>query len=153
MSRQTLAAFTDELSELMRTLSREILRLQTQGFYKTKITMPQLIVLEDLSRTGPLKMSDLAHRMHVTTAAATGMIDRLVRDGYVARVNDPKDRRITWIKLTGKGEKSTHHIVAQRKHITAQMFGMISNNEREEYLRILRHILEHLTQKDAARPS
>ncbi|MFF3488456.1 MarR family winged helix-turn-helix transcriptional regulator [Streptomyces sp. NPDC002701] len=36
---------------------------------------------------------DLAHRLHVTTGAVTGIVNRLERAGYVTRLPDPADRR------------------------------------------------------------
>src|SRR5215831_5355239 len=38
--------------------------------------------------------------LSLTTGAVTGIIDRLEKAGYVKRVNDPKDRRITIIEPT-----------------------------------------------------
>ncbi|MFJ9739328.1 MarR family winged helix-turn-helix transcriptional regulator [Streptomyces sp. NPDC101166] len=43
---------------------------------------------EDLLTAG-----DLATRVHVTTGAVTGIINRLERAGYVTRRPDPRDRR------------------------------------------------------------
>ncbi|BCL29205.1 hypothetical protein GCM10017557_40640 [Streptomyces aurantiacus] len=43
---------------------------------------------EDLLTAG-----DLASRLHVTTGAMTGIVNRLERAGYVARRPDPADRR------------------------------------------------------------
>jgi len=42
----------------------------------------------------------LADLTGLTTGAVTGIIDRLEKAGYVRRVNDPRDRRITIIKPT-----------------------------------------------------
>jgi DNA-binding MarR family transcriptional regulator len=42
----------------------------------------------------------LAELTGLTTGAVTGIIDRLEKAGYVRRVNDPKDRRITIIEPT-----------------------------------------------------
>lgn len=36
---------------------------------------------------------DLAARVHVTTGAVTGILNRLERAGYVTRRPDPEDRR------------------------------------------------------------
>ncbi|MCX4699562.1 MarR family winged helix-turn-helix transcriptional regulator [Streptomyces sp. NBC_01373] len=43
---------------------------------------------EDLLTAG-----DLAEHAHVTTGAVTGILNRLVRAGFVTRVPDPSDRR------------------------------------------------------------
>ncbi|MFJ8939571.1 MarR family winged helix-turn-helix transcriptional regulator [Streptomyces sp. NPDC102365] len=40
-----------------------------------------------------LTAGDLASRLHVTTGAVTGIVNRLERAGYVTRRRDPADRR------------------------------------------------------------
>ena len=90
-------------------------------------------------------MTDLAKAVNVTTSAMTGVIDRLVRDGYVSRTRDSEDRRIVHIKLTVKGTNTVRSAIEDRKQATMKMFGMISQEEREKYLEILEHIKEHLS--------
>lgn len=36
---------------------------------------------------------DVGRQLDLTSGAATGMIDRLVKRGFVERVSDPRDRR------------------------------------------------------------
>jgi DNA-binding MarR family transcriptional regulator len=147
MAELTLSEFADKVSELMPVIMKEFIRHQVTEFDKLKITMPQAYVLDMLSRKGEWKMSDLAKFINVTTAAMTGIIDRLVKGALVTRAHDPEDRRIVRVRLTPKGEKLVSDILAMRKEITVKMFGMISQAEREEYLRILAHIHEHLNEE------
>ena len=106
--------------------------------------MPQFVILDILQRHGESKMSDLAKSLSVTTAAMTGIVDRLVREGYLRRESDPKDRRIIKIRLTAKGERAVTQILEKKKQMIIKMFGMVSQEEREEYLKILTHIRDHL---------
>jgi DNA-binding MarR family transcriptional regulator len=107
--------------------------------------MPQFVTLAFLSRQGDAKMTDMAHHMNVTTAAMTGVIDRLARDGYVSRGHDPKDRRVVKVKVTAKGSRLVERLSRERRKALMNMFGKISQEEREKYLEILTHIKEHLT--------
>ena len=56
--------------------------------------------LDLIYRYGPMPAGRLAELTGLTTGAVTGIIDRLEKDGYVRRVNDPKDRRKTIIEPT-----------------------------------------------------
>jgi DNA-binding MarR family transcriptional regulator len=47
---------------------------------------------------GAMPAGRLAELTGLTTAAVTGIIDRLEEAGYVRRVNDPKDRRRTIVE-------------------------------------------------------
>ena len=140
MSKVSLQEFADRLNELMPTIAREFLRRQTIEFFKGKITVPQLCVLDFLYRYGPSKMTDLAHSMDVTTAAMTGVVERLVRDAYAVRVFDSTDRRIIKITLSPAGTALVRSIIAQKRQMIIRVFGKISQHERETYLKILTHV-------------
>jgi DNA-binding MarR family transcriptional regulator len=60
------------------------------------------------------------------------------------RTNDPHDRRIVRVRLTSKGISAVRDAMERRKQVTIKIFGAISQEEREEYLKILTHIAEHL---------
>ena len=139
-----VSEFADRVGEIMPVIAREFLRHQTEEFYRMKITPPQLIILELLHKLDESGMTDLARILNVTTAAMTGIIARLVRNGYVVRASDPNDRRIVRVRLTSKGAKTAKNMLEYRKKMIAKIFGVISKNERDEYLKILEHIMDHL---------
>ena len=145
MAERTLEQFLDEVSEIMPLISREFFRRQESGFFKVKITMPQFIIMELLHKRGESSMTDLAGMLNVTTAAMTGIIDRLVRDGYVSRNRGTEDRRVVMAELTPKGCKVVSTMADDRKRLFADMFGKLSHEERESYLNILRRIKENIS--------
>jgi len=142
MSSMTLAEFADKVTEVMPFIMREFMKQVSDEFYKVKVTMPQMVIMEILEREKEAKMSDLARYLHVSTAAVTGVMDRLVRDSYAVRSEDPDDRRIVNIKLTQKGTTLIRNMNEKRKEITIKVFGKLSQADRESYLRILNNIKE-----------
>jgi len=148
MSGVSVSEFADRISQIMPVIIKEFARHQTSELYKGKITLPQFLILEFLHRESESKMTTLAHFMHVTTAASTGIVDRLVRDGYAVRIYEPKDRRIIKIRLTTKGSELVRRINQQRKQMIIKIFGKISEADRKNYLRILLHIKDALTKEE-----
>jgi len=144
MSSLTITEFADRVNENMAAIWREYLKQQTGEFYKVKVTLPQLAILELLYKSGELTMSDMARSMNVTTAAMTGIIDRLVREGYVDRTHVPNDRRVIEVKLTQKGGKIIKYVIDHKRNMTTRVFSALSNAERENYLSILTRIREGL---------
>jgi DNA-binding MarR family transcriptional regulator len=73
------------------------------------ISDTELVTLEHLAREqiGP---AEVARRLEVSTAAATGIVDRLVSRGHVERRPHAADRRRTELVLTesGRGEVVGH---------------------------------------------
>jgi DNA-binding MarR family transcriptional regulator len=145
MLQGSLLEFADKMNEVMPGIIQGFARRQADELYKGKITLPQFLILDFLSQQGESRMTDTAHFMHVTTAAMTGIVDRLVGYGYVARVYDPEDRRIVKIKLTPGGNELVRKINEQRRSMVIKIFGSISETDRQDYLRILMQIKEILT--------
>ena len=148
MSGLSLSEFAEQISEIMPVISREFYRQESNEFSKMKITMAQFIVLDALVRENELRMTDIARLMNVTTAAMTGIVERLVRDRYVIRMNDAEDRRIIKVKPTQRGNKIVKSMADQRKKMWGRVFGIISQPEREEYLRILTTVMTRLREQE-----
>ncbi|MDO8536459.1 MAG: MarR family transcriptional regulator [Candidatus Omnitrophota bacterium] len=144
MSDLTLSDFAEKIEDVMPTVMKGFAKMQTNELFKGKITLPQFFVLSHLDKQRESKMNELAKFMEVTTAAATGIVDRLVRYGYIARVYDPKDRRVINVRLTQKGSDLVKKIGRQRREVTSEVFGKISKEERENYLAIMLHIRDVL---------
>ncbi len=149
MSDVSLLEFADKMNEIMPVIIKGFARRQSNELYKGKITLPQFLILEVLNREGEQKMSALAAIMCVSTAAVTGLVDRLVKYNYVVRVFDPADRRIIRIKLTAGGLSLVRKVTQQRRQMILSIFGKISDTGRKDYLRILMQIKEILNQPGA----
>ena len=68
------------------------------------ISLARFDLLAQIERAGGvLTMSEASRRMMVTNGAITGLADRLVEEGFVAREAHPTDRRTILIRLTEAG--------------------------------------------------
>jgi len=148
MTEARLLEFADSLEKVMPELMKRFLRSQVSELYRGQITLPQFIVLNYLTHSGETKMKDLAGFMKVSTAAMTGIVERLVRDGYTRRLYEPKDRRIIKVDLTAKGQELLSKIRKQRRGLILRVFSKIPEKEREDYLRILKKISEALKEEE-----
>ena len=95
------------IQECMQSLRRIVKALEEYSRSVEKrfeLTGPQLWALWELGRSGPLALKDLAARMHLESSTVTGVVDRLVAKGLVARNPDPSDRRRISMVPTEKGE-------------------------------------------------
>ncbi len=145
MSFVSLPDFADKLNEIMPVLMREFARVQPKEIYKGLVTMPQVLILQYLNSQEIVKMTDIANFMNVSTAATTGIVDRLVKSGYVFRVFDQEDRRIIKIKITPKGLALMKKLVHERRKMVISIFSKISEQDRQDYLRILMRIRDVLS--------
>jgi DNA-binding MarR family transcriptional regulator len=93
----------EELAQIAMELQRRLFARLSQEISTGSVSFPQFFLLTYLDRLAPITMSDIAARMGHTTAAATGLVDRLERIGFVARAHAVDDRRKVIVRITPKG--------------------------------------------------
>jgi DNA-binding MarR family transcriptional regulator len=142
--RLSAADFADKISEVMPSIMREFSRRQASELMKGKVTLTQMLILEFLERKGAVKMTDIARFMQVSTAAATGIVERLVKAGYVIRTFQENDRRIIRIKINSRGLDLVRRVAMERHKVLSSIFSSVSDKDRIDYLRILTKINDNL---------
>ena len=65
------------------------------------------------SETGSLRVKEVAERLDITPAFASGLIKSLAAKGLIARTRDRTDSRVTWIRATQKARALLHRIDEQ----------------------------------------
>jgi DNA-binding MarR family transcriptional regulator len=140
MPELALSEFADKMAEIIPVLGSELMRRQTNELFKGEITLQQFAIIDYLNRNGQSRMTDLAHFLKVSTAAMTGIIERLVKAGYALRLSEPGDRRIIKISALPKGIELVKKLNRQRREMIMDIFGQLSSVEREDYLRILTRV-------------
>jgi DNA-binding MarR family transcriptional regulator/ketosteroid isomerase-like protein len=95
-----LSTGTSDRGELLAALGRVARLYSTQTVLYTQaiadrlgVNLTELVCMGVLSITGPITAGRLAQLTGLTTGAITGVVDRLVKVGYVTRAQDPADRR------------------------------------------------------------
>ena len=71
-----------------------------------KVSYPQFFLLTYLASEDFLSMSSIAQKMGHSTAAATGMVDKLQEMGYLKRMSAAKDRRKIMVAITQEVRQS-----------------------------------------------
>lgn len=84
---------------------------RTNPIFSVNLTMQQLKVLLLLSRHDGIASQELTRHLGVTLATLSGIVDRLVTQGYVVRVEDTHDRRIRRIHLSPAGRAMLEEIM------------------------------------------
>jgi DNA-binding MarR family transcriptional regulator len=84
---------------------------RSDPLFASQLTMPQLKILLQLYRLGDTSGRELAGLLGVSLATMSGMVDRLVAHDLVTRAEDPTDRRVRRITLSGTGTELISNII------------------------------------------
>lgn len=84
---------------------------RSDPLFASQLTMPQLKILLLLYRLGDTSGRELAGLLGVSLATMSGMVDRLVAHDLVTRAEDPSDRRVRRITLSGTGTEMIGNII------------------------------------------
>ncbi|PIW62904.1 MAG: hypothetical protein COW13_02350 [Candidatus Omnitrophica bacterium CG12_big_fil_rev_8_21_14_0_65_50_5] len=145
MTKFTLDQFGDRFMVLLPRLMREINIHESKHIKSGEVTPVQLSVLECLSRNGQCEMCRISEALNVSFSTATGMMDRLVKNGFVTREHGQKDRRTVIVTVTPKGRRVTKDIFNRKRQGVLKIFSGISADERARYLEILEKIVNNLS--------
>lgn len=100
--KETTAPTNHPTSALLRELVEAGVRLRHHVARTAGLGESELVTLQHLS-AAPLGPAEVARRLGVSTAASTGIVDRLAARGHVERRPHDHDRRRTEVHLTESG--------------------------------------------------
>ncbi len=118
-----------ELAQILMKLQRCFLANLSAELSRGSVSFPQYFLLTYLEHKEVISMSEIAAKMGHTTAAATGLVDRLERLGYVHRAHAVDDRRKVMVRITRKGSNLVTRIrqdmvdtitLLLKEHLTAE---------------------------------
>ncbi|RPJ34616.1 MAG: MarR family transcriptional regulator [Verrucomicrobiaceae bacterium] len=125
----SVKADADRLADFVLFTQRScILNLSTE-LNKGNVSFPQFFLLTYLSSEDYLTMSDIAKKMGHSTAAATGLVDRLEKLAYVERIHAAEDRRKIMVRITAKGVEL---VSKMRKEIASDLAGILAGMDEDQ---------------------
>ncbi|MDE3074003.1 MAG: MarR family transcriptional regulator [Chloroflexota bacterium] len=101
------------------------------------LTMPQIKVLGVIRMAERISGRQLAGALGVTPAAVVAMCDRLVEQGYVKRVADTVDRRVTWFQVGERVPAEVERFLSTVKPRLDPIIRSIPPRERDSLAAIL----------------
>lgn len=105
-----------------------------------RMTAAQYGVLLHLMKGEPLSLTDLSGLIFRSNSTLTSLIDRMERDGLVARVAHVNDRRITTVALTQKGSELLLEIRGHHRPFLSGMMSCLSSEELSQLSALLNKI-------------
>ncbi len=106
------------------------------------LTPPQYFTLASLDHQDRARsMHVVAQITHQDAATVTGIIDRLVKLGYVSRQRGQDDRRKVYVALEEAGRQVVEEIRQVNHENWRRAFSALNQNELDEMLRMLNTVM------------
>ena len=116
------------------------------------VSFPQFFLLAALDQKEILTMSAIAQKMGHTTAAASGLVDRLENLGYVVRSSAPEDRRKVMVCITEKGSALVRRIREEMVGNVMKVMTHLTPGEQKAWLQIYTKIYNYCQSKEELQP-
>lgn len=97
-------------------------------------------IMEALLHKGPMPVNTIGKKLLLTSGSITTAVDRLVAKGYVARSEDPDDRRVRVVELTREGRKLIVPAFARHEKDMEHVASALTAAERTTLVNLLRKL-------------
>lgn len=126
----------------MRSINLESKKIQKEY----GVSIPQILCLNYLENSENFQAShkDITKFLNLNSSTATGIIYRLEKKGYLARLPKGKDKRLTYIVLTGKGKDLLDSIPSLLHDKISDKLDTLQEDKRKQIIETLDLIIKLL---------
>lgn len=96
---------------------------------RSQLTASAAFVMNRVRREGPIRLTALAVKEGVSQPSMTQLVQRLERQGLLARLADPEDGRASLIAITGTGQRLLDERQQTRRERLAKLLETLSEGE------------------------
>lgn len=150
----TVPDLKDQVTQMKAQLGRLILNRPIRdplAHLHPDLTGPQIHVIVCLSMASrPMAMADLAEQVCASAPTMTGLVDRLERQGLLARTRDEQDRRVVLIQLTPSGAEAAAALDKDASTKIAGLLAGLDSKDRETFVTLFTRIVDNLIVDGAA---
>jgi DNA-binding MarR family transcriptional regulator len=140
MGKVVLEAVVEDLLAAMPIFHRKLTGFLQQGTIPG-VSHYHFMILNILSQSDALAMSEISRRLSVSKPQLTAMVEKLFRMGLVNRVQGERDRRILQVSITEKGKivvDQTKELVARS---LAQKLSLLGEDDLKSFSTAIKNIV------------
>lgn len=141
LSNDTIGVVIHDVARLLRWEFER--RAQAVGLTRSQWSVIVLLLREDGAH-----QRDLAGMSDVTPITMSGLLQRLERDSWLVRTNDPADRRAKRIFLTAKIKPVLEEILMVVKEVRATALNGLSDVERAQLICLMLRVRHNMSSID-----
>lgn len=147
MNKATQLDFGVQMAKMLPAIMREVTKKQDSFLSNSDLPVPGLLVLDFLREKHAATMGEISAVLHISMSSATGIIDKMIEQGYVLRERSDEDRRVVNVILSDKGVKSAKKVNSERVEMINALYTVLDDKEHEEYLRLFTKVYDNIGEK------
>ncbi len=112
------------------------------------VTGPQLLILQELKKSGTLKSKELAEIVSLSRPTITHILDRLEAKSFIRRERDPNDKRSVLVSITTEGAQVLDKAPKALEQSFIDQFGALEDWEQSLLVSGIQRIAEMMGAKE-----
>lgn len=129
MEKAEASEFCNDYYTVVPSFMQTFMRTWSNLYEDTFLNHHQAGLLMFIDGKKRCKMSELAAELSLSPGAITQMVDSLVLQGFIERVDDEKDRRVVLVKLTEKAQNLINRVKRRRQMLLNEILSSLSRDE------------------------
>jgi len=126
-----------EIIAIQEKMNQMVLNFKTDKWMKIDLTIDQIKTLILIHSKERISFKDLAQALGITRSNITGIADRLIHNGLLVRQQNPEDRRVQFLVLTGKGKSVLDNLKQEVIEEQIKILASLSSEELDTMKKIL----------------
>jgi len=124
------------LSRAYRAVNEKVNKvIQRNGLNPTEFA-----VLELLYHKGEQPLQQIGGKILLASGSITYVVDKLEEKGYLNRVACPKDRRVTYAKISEDGRKLIEEIFPEHSALIHELMDSLNDDENDTAIQLLKKL-------------
>jgi MarR family 2-MHQ and catechol resistance regulon transcriptional repressor len=123
--------------------AKAVEKVDRASISETGLHLSDFAIMEVLLHKGPAPIKVIGEKVLLTSGSMTAAINRLVKKGYVKRIQDPSDGRCFYVHLTEIGRGVIESAYAQHAKKLERIAAVLTLAERTELVRLLKKMGKH----------
>src|SRR3989338_5172757 len=111
---------------------------------KGNITHSQEFALFTISQSKDTGIKEISKMLCTSSSAATQLVNELVKQGYVIRRTNSKDKRALHLEVSKKGHAQILKTKLQHSKIISSLFSSLTNRELKNFIALNKKILNNI---------
>jgi DNA-binding MarR family transcriptional regulator len=133
-----------ELAQTMERIMKMVEKSAKIKFEDPGVTMLQIQALNYIKSNPNTPAHNLSRKLYLSASSTSQLLDRLYEQKLITRKNDPGDRRLVLVNLTGKGGRFIEKMKKRHFEVVKNITKFMSVEEIMKMIEIHKNVAERI---------